>query len=407
MADESPVNENTTETSGPIEVKAGEMFSSFDELEGAKAVTDRHAPKKGTPTPPKPIEEEPEHISDEAKEKARLKAEKAPKEPKAKESKDPDSEKAQSDKDKLAAAKLPAAKAIKIKNGEEETELPVTAKIPVKVNGEDKEVTLEELRNEYSGKQNWAKQFGELGTEKAKFMKEKEIVTSKLGEMFALSEKDPMAGLMKMAEMAGMDPLKYRQDFLTGLEPVLAKRLEMSDDQRRAEDAEAELAFYRNQTQSRTQRESEAQAYQAFESEITQRVQQAGLSNDSFRETYFSLEKLVQSGDYKPESGQLTPDDVIKVALTTQSFEVADAVMTEIAGDLPQELKQSFYAEFIPMAVAQKLSASEIKAVVQETFRDHKAANLSKKVRKNQPDLGKGPSAPRNPASEPVSFEDL
>lgn len=418
MAEESSApNSVTTSPTEPIEIGPGENFSSFDELEAAHSRSTRahqmdrvSGQKKSEPQPKakSPVDDEPEHISDEAKEKAEKKAEREDaKQAKAKDAKETDKPDAKAqEKDRTAPGKSQAAKAIKVKNGEEETELPLSAKVSVRVNDQDTEVTLEELRNEYSGKQAWQKKFGELGTEKAKFEREKNIVTSKLGEMFSLSQKDPIAGLMKMAELAGLDPIKYRQDFITALEPALVKRLEMSDDQRRAEDAEAELAYHRNQTQARTDKERDDAAYKAFESEVHSKVQKAGLTNDDFQSTFQTLEQMVKSGEYKTKSGEITPDDVIEAALSYRSFEAAESEMTSL-GDLPQDQKQKFLAEFIPMAVAQRLTQAEVRAVVSDTFRDLKASNLSRKVRKSQADAGKTSSAPRNPASEPITFEDL
>lgn len=403
MAEEN-VNENTSAPSGePVEVGPGESFASFDELESLTASRSRarEAGKAGKiekpEAPSKPVKKAGEVEPTEKAEKADDDSEDESvvgedgKKPKV---------------EKQAAPKVEGQKLVKIKNGEEETELPSTAKIPVKVNGKDEEVTLEDLRSNYTGKKVWSAEFGKLGKDKAAFTQERQVVIQQLGKAFDIGKTDPIGGLMKFAEMSGMDPGKWRQEFLASLNPVLEKRFEMSDAERRAEDAEAEAAYYRNQTQSRVQEETALAAEKRFETETRAKAQSSGIDDATFEQTYRELEALTQRGEYKPEAGYVTPDDVITMALYTTKYEAVETAMKDL-GDIPQDQKQKFCTEFLPLAVAQKLTSEEVQAVVRETFGNVRAANLSRKVRKAQPTGTRAPAQPLNPSSDPMSFDDL
>lgn len=399
MPVEESVNESVTNNE-PIQVTGGDSAVTFEELEGIQAQGKRA-----------------EQIDSKPKAEA-----KAPKK-EAKESKDPaeksedDEEKSKDGEEKLdpkaAKGKADLSKSepkrtVKVKNGAEETELPTAAEIPVKINGQETNVKLEELISNYSGKKAWSDEFGKLGAEKQKFKQERDVVVGKLGEMFEAAKTDPMAGFMKMAEMAGMDPMAWRKDFLDALQPALEKRLEMSDAERRAADAEAEAAFYRSQTQKRQESERHDAEFKQFEAQVHSMLQQNGLSQTEFEAGYLNLEKAVSQGLFKPASGQITPDDVIRVVATEKVLDAAETALDSLELGLDEQTKDRFYAEFIPMARDKKLSPDMIKAVVQETFRDHKASSLSKKIRKSNPERV-AQSAPkvRNPASEPLTFDDL
>lgn len=400
MPVEESVNETITGTE-PIQVMGGDSAVTFEELEGVQAQG-----KRAEQIDSKPKAE----VTDKKKEK--LSAEKS----KDSEDKADDDESKEGEekldpkaaKGKADLSKSESKRTIKVKNGAEETELPTAAEIPVKINGQETNVKLEELISNYSGKKAWSDEFGKLGAEKQKFKQERDVVIGKLGEMFEAAKSDPMAGFMKMAEMAGMDPMAWRKDFLDALQPALEKRLEMSDAERRAADAEAEAAFYRSQTQKRQESERQDTEYKQFEAQVHSMLQQNGLSQTEFETGYHNLERAVSQGLFKPASGQITPDDVVRVVATEKVLDAAETALDALELGLDEQTKDKFYAEFIPMARDKKLSPDLIKAVVQETFRDHKASSLSKKIRKSQPErVAQAAPRVRNPGSEPVTFDDL
>ena len=390
--------------SGPIEVGPGESFTNFDEMEAVtapKREPRREAVKDSPGDAPKTKAKADEKAGDDGGEADETEADDEPAEKSDKKSES--KEKSADDKSKEKSART-----VKLKNGDIETELSTSAEVPVKVSGKIVNVKLEDLITNYSGHKNWSEQFGKLGEDKAKFTKEREIVVSRLGDMFTTMQKDPIAGLMKMAEMSGQDPMEWRRGFFKDLEPALAKRMEMSEAELRAADAEAELSYYRSEAQSKSEREREESAVKAFETETRNQIKQSGITDSQFEHTYNILERLVQSGEYKPEAGHLTPKDVIKVALTEQAFGHAETELTDVAGDLSPEEKQKFYSEFIPIAVEQKLTPEEIKLVVRDTFGNRKAANLSRKIRKNQTESNKPVRATTsNPMSDALTFDDI
>lgn len=405
MPVEQSVNEQTASiTPEHIEINPGESFASFDDLEGAKSRAERNEQTSAKPRAEKPASED---KSSKSKEKSGDKKDDESVSDSDDKAKKPDGKAAE--KDKLAQGQVKPARTIKLKNGEEETEFPATAEIPVKINGQEQLVKIEELVSNYSGKKAWSDEFGKLGAEKQKFKHERDLVVGQLGQMFEVSKTDPIAGLMKMAELAGMDPVKYRQDFLSAMQPALEKRLEMSDAERRAADAEAEASFYRSQTQSRADQEKQHADYQAYEAKVLSQIQAEGLSREQFESTYQALAQAVQAGQYRPKSGELSLEDVTEVAAIQQKLEATEKALTELEVELTEQEKEKFLATFIPWARREKMSPGLVKETLSEYFKDQKATNLSKKIRKSQPEkiAQAAVRAPRNPGSDPIGFEDL
>lgn len=380
-----------------IDVGPGETATSFDDLMSARTRAEETVSKSKTQEKPveKKDKKEAASESDDASDEPDDSKERDAKEPKA----------AKSSKE-LKPGEKPA-KVFKIKAGDQETELPATAQVPVTVDGKEELVTLEQLRADYSGKKSWSNEFGKLGAEKQKFKQERDMVMSKLGEMFQASQKDPIQGLMKMAEMAGMDPVQYRKDFLEAINPLLEKRLEMSDAERRAADAEVEADFYRSQTQSRLESERQEREFRDFETQVTRQIEAAGVTKDQFESTYRMLAMAAQNGEFSPKSGQITVEDVLNVAATESYLSASDEAFEEIGLKLDDSEKDKFLAKLIPMARSSKMSPKIVKETVKEFFKDRKASNLSQKVRASQPKTASKAPAAKNFASEPMTFDDL
>ena len=380
-----------------IEVGPGETATSFDDLSAARSRAEESV--KSSSGPDKSKEKDKKKSDDETDPESG--------DDKPQKDKDQDAKTAKAAKDdKLKAGEKPP-KVYKIKAGDTETELPATAQVPVTVDGKEELVTLEQLRADYSGKKSWSNEFGKLGAEKQKFKQERDTVMSKLGEMFQGSQKDPIQGLMKMAEMAGMNPVQYRKDFLEAINPLLEKRLEMSDAERRAADAEVEADFYRSQTQSRLESERQEREFRDFEAQVTRQIEAAGVTKDQFEATYSILAKAAQSGEFVPRSGSITVEDVLNVAATESYLSASDEAFEELGLKLEDSEKDKFLAKLIPMARSSKMSPKIVKETVKEFFKDRKASNLSQKVRASQPKAAPKATAPKNFASEPMTFDDL
>jgi hypothetical protein len=177
------------------------------------------------------------------------------------------------------------SKKLRMRMGEELFNVDSDASFKVKVDGQNVDVPLQELINNYSGKTAWDKKFTEIGKEKKTLEVEKAQVTKQSEELkkhvsaalAPLKNKDgnPMDSLLYLVEMSGDDPYNaYRRIMESNLEE-LGKLMDMGD-------VERELYFHKKKDELYSdvakKRQGKLQEEQTF-NQVVQKV-------DSLRQTY-------------------------------------------------------------------------------------------------------------------------
>ena len=193
----TPVTSNLT-TEGKIETTATGGPLSFDELEEVTMAAKKAKTEKKEA---KPQEKSQDLTSDTDKNKGKV--------PQPKEPKETAGKKATKDEESDAPTMNQARKMIKAKFQDYEIDLDEEALVPVKVNGKEEMVAVKDLMGNYSGKVAWDKRFTEIDKMRKQATTDTEKVTqirTALNEI--LSENDPEMKIMRIAEFAGMDPIR-------------------------------------------------------------------------------------------------------------------------------------------------------------------------------------------------------
>lgn len=228
-------------------------------------------------------------------------------------------------------------------------ELSNDTKFKVKIDGADQDVSLEDLKNGYSGKQAISKRFTELDNEKKAFTKEKsqvladgnrmreEIANLKGGFEAAVNEynkngftqKNPLHLVDQLLDKIGIDSHAYNRSVFEHNLPEYAKFFEMDETQRDAYFAKKENDFLRKKDQSFTERTQQAQAQTARQQQEYNLIKTSGLSIEQFNQHFeeladlgnpdLSVEKVLEFAKIKPiwdKSGDI-------VSKTTRAGDVA------------------------------------------------------------------------------------
>ena len=232
-------------------------------------------------------------------------------------------------------------------------EIPKDAKVKVKVDGQEIDVSIEELKSGYSGKQAISKRFTELDNEKKSFAKEKsqvladgnrmreEIASLKGGFEAVVSEftkngftsKNPSILVDQLLDKIGIDSHAYNRAVFEHNLPEYASFFEMDDVQRDAYFAKKENEFLRKKDQTFAERTREAQANQARQQQEFNLIKKSGLSVDDFNQHF---EELADLG-----SEDLSVETVLEFAKVKPIFDKAGEIISKTprAGDV--ELIQS------------------------------------------------------------------
>ncbi len=227
-------------------------------------------------------------------------------------------------------------------------EVPKDHKFKVKIDGQDVEVTLEELTNGYSGKQAISKRFTEFDKEKKTFQKEKEQILNDQkyvrGEVDELrnsfsthieefkkngfTSKNPMAALDTLLDKIGVDSYAFNRAAFEHNLPEYAKFFEMSEVEQDAYFVKKENEFFRKKEQTFAERTKQAQSQQERQRQEFDLIKQSGLSTDSYNLHFDELEALGEQ--------DLSVERVLEFARVKPIFDQAGSFVakTHKAGDI-------------------------------------------------------------------------
>lgn len=215
-----------------------------------------------------------------------------------------------------------AIKKISARFGESDIEVPVEARFKHKVDGEEVEVSVQELLNNYSGKTSWDKKFTELSGDRDSHKKDLDVVNKYINEFAEVSKKDKVEGLIKLAESVGINPLEYKKQLRSELLNKYQDYLQMDDDQRSHYEQAEELDYYRRQRESDTQRQSEKQAQEDLQRQYVSIQETHNIDNDRLN---FLATEL--SDVYKAE---INPENVLELHNSLTRLDKVDNALKQI-----------------------------------------------------------------------------
>ena len=288
--------------------------------------------------------------------------------------------------------------------GEEALEVRADAEFEVKIRGENQKVSLEDLRNNYSGKTDWSKKYNELNKEKQDFDRDKGDLQSYVDQLHdkLVVKKDPMGAIWLLAEAMGGSPGDVVSEFQKQVLEQVNQLSDLSPEERRIKELEDSMSLRKrqedeSQSRYRARREQEEAIRKQNEA-----LDKYGLDKDTFNKTYF---KLIETGDVDPN--QLPADiyDVVGKAHTaTKHTESIGNLLDEVNPELSD--KQDAVSDLSKvMRDYPAMTVTELRDIAVEVYGSSKAKNLSKKLKKTQP--AQTTQAAPSPSDDLWSFDQL
>tara|TARA_A100001037_G_C15129789_1_gene628104 strand:+ start:173 stop:1330 length:1158 start_codon:yes stop_codon:yes gene_type:complete len=310
------------------------------------------------------------------------KKESKPKESKTKENK-PET-KAESNTEKSEAAEEETKEEIKkliAKYGEEELEIAANSIFKHKIDGEEVDVELQELLNNYSGKVSYDKKFQEISSQKKDFESYKDKYDAEIKQInsyindFAnkFRQNDALGALEYFAEFSGMKPYEFRRELLNQLAPEMERRAVMTEDQIKAEELAFQNEYLMRQQESVQKQLQEEQAQKELEAEIVSVQEAHGISDEDFENAY---NELVDS-EYE---GQINPAAVAEYYIHSTAYSKADEILGRID---PVLASQDPVVESLQKVIVENPSFddNDLIEIVQQVYNDFKK-DTSKTVSK-------------------------
>ena len=292
------------------------------------------------------------------------------------------------------------------KYGEEELEIAANAMFKHKVDGEEVDVELQELLNNYSGKISYDKKFQELSSNRKEFESYKNDYDTQIDQIngyinnFAqkMKENDAMGALEYFASFAGMKPHEFRRELLNQMSPQIDRMRSMSPDQLRAEELEMQNAYLQQQQESAQQRLNQEQAIKDLENEIANVQEAHSISDEDFKQSY---EDLLE---YEYE-GEITPAVVADYYLNSQAFSKAESILESISPALADE---DHIVETFQKVIVENPSFddNDLIEIVQDVYGDF-LKETSKSVSKKAEPKKQASKAKSEQKQNFVDFDDL
>jgi hypothetical protein len=325
----------TLETKAPIlEQSEGEdeVIDSFDSVHTTKAI-----PLKKVGEQKALMDEKESTISKKEEKKDAGKTEKSDGE--ETEEKEPELLKGKEEGTKEIPTK--PAKVIKGKVGDKEYELDAETEISVKVQGKYEKVSLQKLRDQYSGTVAIEREMTKIGQDKkrhseelAKFNSEKmEVINhlQQIGSILDDKEKPFFEALHYIVDLSGRDPLEFNTKVTDYLQTELSKLEELTMEERRSYFKDMEVGFLRSKLESSKRKTLHEQQ----SSERVKAVDQLRDAHKISKSQYVEAHNELISLGY--EENKLTADQVVRFAANKPFIDRADKLVKPYEGEISSQ----------------------------------------------------------------------
>lgn len=340
--DSNEVIELPTQTDAPSGESVGDSsgLDTFDsdevkEVEDGAGLSDRQTDqledKEDEPKEEKPAKEEQDKKDD---------AEKSEKEEKT------------GDEDSKEEAKqsIPRGKSIRVKDHEGNTsDLSLDSTVKLKVNGKNEIVTLQELRDNYSGKVAYDEKFSNLQEEKEELEISSKRFEGERNELIGhiqhiakiLDDPDasPFEALNYLVDMSGRNVLDFNKKVFAHLSEEVRNLDGMDDVERELYWNRKELDAIRSNQSAKEEKELALKTQREREQAINQLRESNGVTEKDFVESHRELEELGYSKD------QITPEAIVNYAVMKPHYEGAEEVVKEYEDDLSDDQINTLISE--------------------------------------------------------------
>lgn len=313
--------------------------------------------------------------------------------------------------EKVAAPEEKDAKGTKTivaKIGEEKFAIPVDAQIRVKVDGENKYFSLQELANIKSGEVSYDKKFSKLSEEKKQFEGEvnqyltekKDFVghMNKIVGMLGDEKQDPIGALYYLLDLTGGDSYDVSQRILQRNWEEFQRLYEMDDVERDLHWERKRNEFLSKRQKSLVERQRSQETFKSLVSHVDQLREAYSISEEQYVDAHSELVELGY------EEAKLTPQQVVKYAHSIPFVAKAEELIAPYAEQFEDSEYDGIVRKIAETLMGdQDISEEDISAQLQETFGDPDAEDielLNKKLPSTQTKTQTSKKDPYRPAEK-------
>jgi len=370
-------NETVTPANEPVNVTAGESVS-FDQLD---AIQEN---KNNNPNIP----------SDKTEPKEKKEVKKA-----KKETEETDEEETVSTKTTEAVEKQEKpVKLYKVRVGDKAVDVSANGSFEIEKDGKTIPVTVQDLVNSFHGTSEIHRRLTDLDVKSKKYDTDRKTVDTFVDKIAEYYKADkPLELVDFLVNTAGLDPAIYKMKLLESLTPEVEQLSSMSPEDKKAYQLELENQYLRRQQQATEKEKATSQEMNQLESHVKKVQASRGLDDKQFYSLY---RELVDEGGF--DENEITPESIADYA---DYKTVSDFISSEISkANDKYEGAETLVPELVEEMMSNSaISMEDMQDIIKEIVNDAGEAELSEKLSQSKPK----PSVPKNPMSEPLTFDDL
>jgi len=267
-------------------------------------------------------------------------------------------------------------KKLRMRMGEELFNVNSDASFKVKVDGENVEVPIQELINNYSGKTAWDKKFTELGKERKEFESKVSQFKSQINEIekslaqviHPLKQKDgnPLDSLLYLVEMSGEDPYNaYRRIMEANLDE-LGKLYDMSETERELYFHKKKDELYTNVAKKRYEKTQKEEVFNQTVQKVDSLRQSFNVTEEQYVEASDELETIFE--DSGLDVNDITHEAIVDYASLKPHIAVVKKLIEPYEENISQEKYGDVVAELSRYLREGKADKETIQEILKRNF---------------------------------------
>jgi hypothetical protein len=250
------------------------------------------------------------------------------------------------------------------------------------IDGEEVDVTLQDLKNSFTGHKEVDKRFSELDKSKKSWENQVSEVNSYISNFSAkLKDGDAVGAMQYFGEFAGIAPYMIKEQLIAALRPELIRRESLSSHELQNENLVAQNKYLEEKAESDAKKSAEVANQQELQGTINELRETHKIDDAQWDQAFKELDETL------PEGKPISAEDVVNQVLGLRR----DDTVSELLGTFDSKLSSD--KEWIStfsniMKESPALDADDIKELMQETMDklgyETAASKLAKKVEKTQ-----------------------
>lgn len=246
--------------------------------------------------------------------------------------------------------------------------------VSVKIDGEDQEVPIQELINNYSGKIAYDKKFTQLDQARQKFESEVKDIEGYINDFAGKMKSNDVLGAFEyFGQFANIPPFMIKEQLLNALQPEMARRAELSPEQLQNEMLYAQNNYLKQLNESESRKREIEQANLELESATNSLRETYSISDSEWKEASKALEQ------HKDQLGEVTPEVRAEYVLNVRAYDKAESVMA--SNELQVSGNEQFLDTLAKIALENPdFTDEDLSQIVQESVKVSQKQTIAKKL---------------------------